>query len=59
MMEPRFTEIEETPEETVIYDKIDAWHMSEPGTENLELHEYLGWTIDEYAHWVTTGEIPN
>jgi len=42
-----------------ILDKIDAWHLNEPGTENLELHEYLGWTWEQYSHWVATNEIPN
>jgi len=38
-----------------IDDKIAEWHQGDsPGT----LHEYLGWTREEYAHWVKTGEVP-
>ena len=32
-----------------ILDEIDAWHDS-PG--DLELHEYLGLTKEQYARWV-------
>lgn len=32
--------------------KPDLWHGSE------ELHEYLGWTYDEYKHWFETNEPP-
>jgi len=37
-------------------DKIDAWHNGDGG--NKALHEYLGWTEKEYAHWVETSEEP-
>lgn len=37
-------------------DAIDAWHDGAgPGQS---LHEYLGWTWEQYAHWVQTNEIP-
>lgn len=42
-----------------IDDHIDAWHdgpwdpFSAPG-----LHEWLGLTPDQYAHWVERNELP-
>lgn len=33
-----------------IDDLIGAWHAA-PDTETRELHEYLGWTLDEYKAW--------
>ena len=39
-----------------IYDKIDEWH--DGAGLNMELHEYLGWTEDEYWDWVRTSELP-
>ena len=57
MREPEFKEVEETPEEKAINDKIDEWHLNYEG--ELSLHEFLGWTYKEYGIWVTTGEIPN
>jgi hypothetical protein len=35
--------------EDVIDDAIEAWHSSD---STLELHEYLGFTWDEYGEWV-------
>jgi hypothetical protein len=34
-----------------IDDAIDAWHESDP-SNNMELHEWLGMTADEYAAFV-------
>lgn len=34
---------------------IEAWHIS--GT-HVQLHDYLGWTADEYARWVETNVMP-
>lgn len=45
---------DEDREETVL-DKIDAWHES---NSNLQLHEYLGWTREEYKAYVERGTIP-
>ena len=37
--------------------RIDQWHSG--GNKNtMPLHEYLGWTLDEYAFYVETGKIP-
>lgn len=58
MIEPEFTEIEETPEERHINDLIDLWHLDLVGRDQ-ELHEFLGWTWEQYTSWVETGEIPN
>lgn len=42
--------------EAEVENAIDAWHDGAgPG---LELHEYLGWTWDEYKLWVESGEVP-
>lgn len=43
------------PAEDEISDAIQAWHDS--GTD-LELHDWLGWTADEYAGWVRDDGIP-
>lgn len=37
---------------------IDMWHSDEVQTD-VGLPEWLGWTEDEYAHWVETREVPN
>jgi len=39
-----------------IYDLIEKWHE---GESELQLHEYLGLTWEQYAHWVQTDELPN
>jgi hypothetical protein len=40
-----------------VNDAVNAWH-SGAGC-GMELHEYLGWTWDEYVLWVRdAGEIP-
>lgn len=36
--------------EEEIADKIDEWHNG--NGVNQELHEYLGWTEDQYAVWI-------
>lgn len=41
--------------ECEVADRIDAWHNGGSG----ELHEYLGWTWEQYAHWVQTNERPS
>lgn len=42
-----------TPEE--VDDRINDWHESD---SDLRLHEYLGWTWEEYCVWVETDVIP-
>jgi hypothetical protein len=37
-------------DEKAIDDAIDAWHES--GGGGVALHEFLGWTRDEYRAWV-------
>lgn len=39
-----------------IDDFIEKWHES---SEEIELHDFLGWTKEQYAHWVKTDELPN
>lgn len=39
-----------------IDDYIDAWHEGKAG-QNLELHEFLGMTAEEYAIWVERPEV--
>jgi hypothetical protein len=39
-----------------IDDLIEEWHKS---PSNIALHDYLGWTIEEYFHWAKTNEMPN
>lgn len=34
-----------------IHDLIDEWHQSD---SNVELHQHLGMTFEEYAYWVKT-----
>lgn len=36
-------------------DKVEAWHNSD---SSLLLHEYLGWTFDEYRAYVERNVIP-
>ena len=35
---------------------IDEWHNDQETT--LSLHEYLGWTWEQYARYVESGTIP-
>lgn len=35
---------------------IAMWH--ENSDTELTLYEYLGWTQEEWFHWIQTGEIP-
>ena len=51
MRDPRFYPVEETPEEREINDKIEEWHLRYTG--DLPLHEFLGWTLEEFDAWVT------
>lgn len=57
MREPEFSEVEETPEQRHLNNKIDLWHLGIDG-KDMTLHEYLGWTLEEYAHWFKTGKTP-
>lgn len=45
-----------TPYELAVYAAIERWHMGDG--EEMELHEYLGWTWDEYSLWVEQGVLP-
>jgi hypothetical protein len=42
--------------ENDIEHRIDEWHTGEGGS--ADLHDYLGWTREEYAHWVEQSELP-
>jgi len=39
-----------------IDDLIDEWHE---GNSEQKLHEFLGLTEEQYAHYVKTNELPN
>lgn len=43
--------------EEEIDDLIDYWHTVDDG--EAPLHEFLGWTWEEYKLWVETGTQPN
>lgn len=40
----------QTLTEEDILDRIDLWH--EDTSTDLELHDYLGWTWEEFVAWV-------
>lgn len=44
--------------EEEIEDKIEDWHFHGAG-EGQDLHEFLGWTLEEYQQWAVTGILPN
>ena len=35
--------------------RIDSWHNGDG--EGQSIHEYLGWTWEQYKHWAETGEL--
>lgn len=39
-----------------VMDLIDKWH--DEGHTSMSLHEYLGWTWEQYKRYVEKGEIP-
>ncbi|MGE7983705.1 hypothetical protein [Solibacillus sp. NPDC093137] len=39
-----------------INDLIEEWHENDD--LHQELHEFLGLTWEQYAHWVKTDELP-
>ena len=41
--------------EEEVDNRIERWHT---GASTMPLYEYLGWTWEQYAHWVETEEIP-
>jgi hypothetical protein len=41
--------------EEELADLIEKWH-NDPNS--FSLHEFLGWTVQEYTHWLETGELP-
>src|ERR1044072_7492332 len=42
--------------EAEIEARIDKWHEED---HPVELWQFLGWTREEYGHWVEVGEIPS
>lgn len=38
-----------------VEDMVDAWHR-DPTTKAI--HEFLGWTWEQYARWVETNQVP-
>jgi hypothetical protein len=43
--------------DAVIMDRIDEWHHT-PENGDVALHEWLGWSWDEYKRWVEASELP-
>lgn len=41
--------------------RIEAWHNapSDSHLASMPLHEYLGWSWEQYKRWVENGDIPN
>lgn len=41
--------------------RIEAWHNAPDDSQvaQMSLHEYLGWTWEEYKSWVQKGIQPN
>jgi len=56
-LNPEWREVKETRAEEEINNLIDQWHLGVAG-QDLALHEWLGWTREEYALWVEVGTIP-
>lgn len=48
-MGPSYTEAE-------LDEAIERWHAGDGA--RLELHEYLGWTWEQYINWIQRGIIP-
>ena len=44
--------------EKTLEKKIAEWSAGEYKGMPVQLWEYLGWTQEEYNHWVATGEQP-
>ena len=45
--------LEGTAQPDDVDDWVTAWHNSEPGSEDLTLYEYLGFTPEEGAIWAS------
>ncbi len=43
-----------------IHARVAQWHAAPIGSPaaQMDLHEYLGMTWQQYQHWAATGEIP-
>lgn len=39
--------------------RIRIWHTSATMDADISLDNYLGWTEEEYWHWVMTNELPS
>lgn len=37
---------------------VERWHGGASRGDGMHLHEYLGWTWEEYRGWVERGELP-
>lgn len=46
----------ETRSDEEIDNTIERWHRGHGLDQSL--HAFLGWTWEEYKHWVETGEKP-
>ena len=38
-----------------LLDAVDAWHQD---PHDMSIHEFLGWTWEQYAYWVETNKQP-
>ncbi len=47
--------------EEELHNRIATWHEapSDSYAAQMELHEYLGWSWEQYKHWVETDEMPS
>lgn len=43
-----------------IHEYVARWHAGGFGSpeSQVDLHEYLGFTWEQYGRWVTTGQLP-
>ncbi|HTU59574.1 MAG TPA: hypothetical protein VMF89_14085 [Polyangiales bacterium] len=47
---------EEEHQQALVETKIEEWHDAEGG--GVALHEWLGWSVEEYAAYVERGKLP-
>ena len=54
--DPVMTLSEEEHQQALVETKIEEWHDAEGG--GVPLHEWLGWSVEEYAAYVERGKLP-
>lgn len=50
--------VDESERDSKIDDAIDRWHAAPEDECEGSLHDYLGWTWEEYAAYVESRELP-